>query len=319
MGSEGGSSMLVKFQGFRLTPGDGITLAEFAHFLVKRSHPAKEHSFNGRSRLFLFEEESNKDFYTGLFVTIKDHKKYCELRDDGGKFRIQVSKVGDDSNLMEFNFFIINKTSFCGIYQYYHSSCSLGQFVGFVREIWKEYKMEKIEKEASGLVNIGRARSKDAALKRARRKYKKNVGYSMYYKPESFQELVSELKKIKYFEYKASTRVIPDDSFGPQNKRIGFVTQKIQFASQSIVNKIGRDIANFVSRENITNGRIFGVDQFDVERSIYIQENVENFGEFDFDDIADYVELDLDNFSESWVTERLIESAEENRALFYDK
>ena len=98
--------MKITFQGFRLYAGDGITLSEFGTMLVAGSSPDAEHLFNDHKRLFLYEDRSDPDFYTGLLITAKDQRSFPELRNDRGKISIKVSELADGSRLMDFNFFV---------------------------------------------------------------------------------------------------------------------------------------------------------------------------------------------------------------------
>ncbi|HJS45213.1 MAG TPA: hypothetical protein VJ753_02320 [Rhizomicrobium sp.] len=108
--------MKITFQGFQLFAGDGISLPEFAKVLIDQSSATKEHKFADHDRLFLFEEDSDKDFYTGLLITAKDQKTFPELRKKGGKLTIKISELEAGARLMDFNFFVLNKKAFCGVY-----------------------------------------------------------------------------------------------------------------------------------------------------------------------------------------------------------
>lgn len=308
--------MKVRFYGFTLEAGDGISLPDFFQHLLTKSSATDEYDFNGRERLFLLDETQDERFYTGLFVTIKDHKKFCELRDEHGVLTIHVSEVDENADLMEFNFFIINKTTFCGLYQHYHASCSIGQHFYFLRTLWKELKETKINAHVQAEQAAGSAEPQEKLEKAAKKIYKKNLTYSLYYKPADFVALIAELASVRSFEYGLSTVHVPGDSFGPQNSNLKKVTEKVLFKKGTTAQQIAEQIQDFVNAQDISAGKVVGEDEEGIDRPVHLTNNTESFAEYEFDDVAAELELTLDNFSESWVISKLIEAAEQHPGMF---
>ena len=120
--------MQVRLVGFQLkVEGKGkLTLATFSDSLaaIDPDTPKEKDS----RRLLFLNTHHNPTYYVGLVVTVKDHRTYCELLKSGGLMSVKVNALDHDSNLMEFNFFVYNKTTGAGLYQYYHQSCSANSF-----------------------------------------------------------------------------------------------------------------------------------------------------------------------------------------------
>ena len=74
-----------------------------------------------------------------------------------------------------------------------------------------------------------------------------------------------------------------------------------------------------MKNQDIDHGKILAVDPHGEDRAIDITKNARGFGEFEFDGIAAEIQLNSDNFSTSWVTTKLLETARENHALFFLK
>jgi len=72
---------------------------------------------NGERRFYV--DESNPSYYKGLVVTVKDQKAFCKLLEgNAGDITIEVENLDEKERLMEFNFFVLNKSNGFGLYQH---------------------------------------------------------------------------------------------------------------------------------------------------------------------------------------------------------
>lgn len=71
---------------------------------------------------------SHSDYYKGLILTVKDQKAFCKLQGNLDDLEITVENLSGGDQLIEFNFFVINKKTGKGLYQFYYQSTSLSKF-----------------------------------------------------------------------------------------------------------------------------------------------------------------------------------------------
>jgi hypothetical protein len=308
--------MKVSMYGFSLKAGDGITLHEFMQHLVAISSVVTEYNFSTHPRLFLFSDSPDADFYAGLFVTIKDHKKFCKLRREGGAVTIKVDELGDDESLMEFNFFIINKRTNAGLYMHYHASCSMGQFGAFLRDRWKELKVPKIEQLVRASIDDRKYKSELDAVKAAKKAFRRNVQLIPYFRPEAFRELLEEFSRIRSLEYPVATIDIGTQGFRPLKSQVKKATQRLVFDAATPLQLLVKRIANFQRRAGFVKGRVTGDDEDGELYSIKIEGNLDKFDEADFDDLAEDLNIGLDDYAASAVVRNLIEKARAYGAMF---
>ena len=145
--------MKVRFLGFNLdNQCKSISLEEFiVHMITPKGVKLNISEYD---RYMFFDKDSNDKYYLGLLVTVKDQKSFCKLVTEDGKMVVHISEVDSNENLMDFNFFVINKETGSGMYQYYHQSCSLNSFGYFITKKFHNYKNEKIESELPICIRI---------------------------------------------------------------------------------------------------------------------------------------------------------------------
>lgn len=310
--------MKIRFHGFRIYPGGGLPLAEFGELLKAASSGKKEYLFNDHNRLFLCEGDVDEEFYTGLLITAKDQRSFPQLLNEEGKLSIKVSELAEGSRLMDFNFFVINKKTFCGLYQHYHASCSLAQFGVFLRQEFYKPEQEKraLEKIKSLMATGGFSRESAEAI--AAKTFKKRMGFDLFFKPDDFLKIISAMNEIKQFQFDISTVTAIQKTFSPgiELKR---VQEQVAFANPSLVQKISSKIGSFVKKNGITKGKVITVDPNGEIYPVYLHRNIDGFGEFDFDEVTAEIELDvLEEFATCPVVTNLVVAARANKALFCD-
>lgn len=307
--------MDVTFKGFQLEAGDGISLPEFAEVLAKASSSSVQIKFHDHGRLFLFEKESDSEFYTGLLITVKDQKSFCQLQNDGGKFKIKISELEKGSQMMDFNYFVLHKKTFCGIYQHYNASCSPLQFCFFLRKnFWTPEAKARTEVKVAEL--LGKGTPLEKASKQAAKLFKKLLKFDLFYKEDDFNTIAKNLKQIKAFKYGISTAMVPEDGFVPQGVGLKRITSAVIFENKNAVEQIVGSISELVQKLGITQGKLVGVDPDGEEQAINLEKNVEGFGSYDFDAMTKEIELDLENFAKSGIIKKLLQAAKDNKALF---
>ena len=109
---------------------DFINLSKLFSYIESNSQ--EKEIYEHKRQIFI--NSSDNIFYHGLIITIKDQKKFCELKsDDNENFKIQVKDIDELSKIMDFNFFIVNK-------KYWNRNISVLPSIIFFKFIWIFFK-----------------------------------------------------------------------------------------------------------------------------------------------------------------------------------
>lgn len=305
--------MHVRLLGFNfIADGSGLTLQTFVDYI--QGQRGRSHELGPHKRLLFVNSTHNSKYYVGLLVTVKDQKTYCELVESGGKLTVKVNELDADSNLMDFNFFVLNKLNGLGLYQYYHQSCSLNSFGYYCASRFSEHRKAAIEAAIGAVPVDNLTASKE---KQIRQKHNARLKWEILVRKEKLKNLIEELERVKAFEYSFASLTAQEPEFKPLEKFVRKETKKLSFTTGSPVNKIASTISNFVGTSQIESGKVIGMDSDGIERVLRITDNPDNFGEYSYDDIAPRINsLDTATFENSWVIRELLEKCQQNKHIF---
>ncbi|GKS96709.1 hypothetical protein [Acidovorax sp. SUPP2825] len=306
--------MRVKFMGFRfvLKPQGPLSLETFAQALSARGYDPSAPA-DGQ-RLFFLNDSADTDYHVGVVITVKDHKTYCELVRAPTNILVRVAQVRRDASLMDFNFFVLHKRTGAGMYQYYHHSCSVSTFCHLAGTHFKQYKELAI---AEKIAAAGGSELTEARRVKIRREHNARFSWEVLVRQEALQSMIEELEKVKSFEYVVATPEVPQAQFKAHTAYIKNRASKITFVAGTPGKMLAAAIQACVRAERPQRGRIEGVDAHGVEKVISILDNPENFGEYDYDQLASRLDqLDVTRFSTAWVVEELLRQCREHRHIF---
>lgn len=308
--------MQVRFQGFSFsTDCTTVSLDDYIKHMVTRHGNAYE--LGEHNRFLFFNTTHSKNYYVGLAVTVKDQKTFCELVNKSGKLVVKVNELDGNSRLMDFNFFVLHKTTGLGMYQYYHQSFSLNSFGYFNAQRFSEFKDGKIKAEISAIKDHKLTSAKEKAIKQ---KHKGRLRWEILVKKENLKNLIEELQQVKAFEYCFLSLTADEPEFQPLKNYVRKERTKLSFNSQSPVMALASSISNIVTKFGIDDGKIIGTDFDGIDRILRITNNPDNFGEYSYDDVAPKINaLDVDQFEKSWVVEELLSRCAEYKYIFEAK
>ncbi len=209
---------------------------------------------------------------------------------------------------MEFNFFVINKLNGHGLYQHYFHSCSPGAFGSHLRTQYRRLSELNRDKEIADLKASGNHSAKKE--KSIRSSYAKGLSFSLLVHNKTLEQVLSEFKKIKAFEYEFSA-IEPDLVKGaPISNYVKRLTQKVSFDPNVAVGLLAKAIQGSVDVIKPKSGRVSviqDVDGVDVPMSVKLLDIPENFGEEDYDTVAGKLDdMDTSKFFEHQVIEELM-------------
>lgn len=205
--------MNVKVLGFSWRAPDLYTPGQFRADLA--SHPDDEHTYRGRSYLLKVNDGPDDDPYArGILIVARNQRSIVELiRDEGGARKIQVRPLAEDTSLMEFNFFLLNKTTHRGLYLTYHHSVSVSTFTNLVEHIYGKLKQGRRD---AAIAAVPEGRGAATRIKALRSTYHSaRLDASVLYRLEDLAALLQELDSIQSVVLKVSTVDVSEPWFTP--------------------------------------------------------------------------------------------------------
>ena len=293
--------MKIKFQGFELEhKGNAIHWSEYIARLNNQCN--KEIKMGPYNRVLSLNHDSNDEYILGLFVSIKDQKRYTALKQSGGEFSLQSRNLLDGERMADFNFFIINKNNNRGLYQYYHQSCSLRQFLNFLEREYFELRSEKFKalKDDDSITDDNYAK-KISALKSS------VLNTSLLVSPHTFRELIQELENIKEMKFDITTEDDEREHFKPLSGVTVKKTERYLF-TPGMVQQIKSAIFESIKSPKIDNVRVRGEEE-GLEKILTLSQNIEDFGQYDYDTLTDHLNVDFTEFQSSKILKLLLDAA----------
>lgn len=301
--------MKVRFFGFTFeTVSKNLTIDQWASHT--HQNPPNLSSVVQGQRLLLIDDAVNPKYRIGLVVTVKDQRRFCQLISNAAGVVLRVNELDKDSGLMDFNFFVIHKKTGAGLYQHYHQSCSVVSFCELARKSFGSFREQKVESLFKALP------SKDQSIENRAKIENENSGrlkWTQLVRQEALEALIAEFDKIKSFEYLLTTPFVAEKEFRPLEDHIRAKSTRIGFATGTPIKLAASAIASFVRSGEAKRGKVEGVDSEGNPQYISILNNPDNFGEYEFDDVAaELNNLNLSQFYDSWVVQELLTACQAN-------
>lgn len=305
--------MQVRFLGFNFsTTSDTKTLDGYVAYMAGQH--GKAYELGDHNRFLYFNSDHSQKYHVGLLVTVKDQKTFCELVKKEGKLVVKVNELDDGANLMDFNFFVLNKKTGFGMYQHYHQSCSLNGFGYINSRRFSDYRDAEVRAEIEAIPEHELTAAKERSIKR---KHKGFLGWEILVRKEKLKDLIEELQRVKAFEYSFATLTVQEPEFQPLKNHVRKEVTTLSFNSMSPVKALAKAITDIVGQNDIENGKVFGIDEDGISRVLRITDNPDNFGEYEYDDVAPKINaLDINEFEKSWVIQELLAKCKEYRHIF---
>jgi len=305
--------MKVRFIGFSLEAKSIISIDELASYLVGIKN--EQYLLGEHHRMVFINQYHDNEYFLGVLVTIKDQRRFCELTNEDGSFKIKVSDLEESNNIMDFNFFVINKETGFGLYQHYHQSCSINQFGYLMSKRYQSLVKSRIESEMNKIKNISESQKRSI-----RKRHSGEMAWQVLVRKDKLDDILIELKRIKSFEFDFLYLEAKEKEYEQLSPFVNKERRRFNFVQNSPVNILTSSITEFIKNYGLMKGRIIGEDEHGIERIIHILDNPDNYGEYDYDDVASKLNsLILDEFENSWVTEELLKSCKKHRHIFEAK
>lgn len=305
--------MKVRFIGFSFEAKSIISIKELVSYLVGIRN--EQYLLGEHNRMIFINQNQDQEYFLGVLVTIKDQRRFCELANENGSFKIKVNDLEENNNIMDFNFFVINKNTGFGLYQHYHQSCSINQFGYLISKRYLSLIDLRIDSEIKAIKNI--SESQERVIKK---KYSGRLALEVLVRKDKLNDILNELERIKSFEFDFLYLEAKEKEYEPLSPYVKKERRRFSFVKNSPVSILSSQITKYIENNGLMKGKIIGEDDHGVERIIHILDNPDNYGEYDYDEVA--VKLDsliLDNFENSWVTEELLKCCRKHKHIFEAK
>lgn len=300
--------MKVNTLGFRLKAIGAATLSDLAERLVHKTANDTEFKFRGHvRRLYASVTTSHGEMFAiGLFLTIRDHKKFLQLTEKDGTIGVTVTELDDDSRPFDFNFYIFHPASGSGLYSHYHFSCS---FPVFHKLLLDQYLRANKEQEEGKTVD---------EKKKVRASKKKDLKFSMFHRRDSFEDAVAELSQVSQFEYDILTPESMTSELQPIGTKLKLERRQIRFEANVSGTSFLEKVKNLLpaSPSNGQRFRVIGKDPSGDKIPIDLIAPPDHFGEDEYDDLADDETLRLDSIQESVYVKKLLATFHDRKELF---
>jgi hypothetical protein len=297
----------IRFQGFEVgILGRAITWEEYlAHLATKNGSLFKYKSFD---RIICLDVTSNASYIYGLFVTIKDLKRFCEYREADGQFALSARELEDGSRMAEFNFFIIHKKTHRGIYQFYYSSCSLQRFLGLLTTEFfalRKYYISELTSNSTGEIKREIAALRSTELKT-----------EILVRHETFDALLKDFDYIKEMKVNVTTYDADSSKYVAFKDHIKKRTEHFIFKKGGIVSDLRSKISNLAHQPEIDDLKVRGVSlENNAEYTIGIFKNITDFGRYKYNDLTEHFDINPNTFMKSQVIELLLGAAKEHNYI----
>lgn len=302
--------MKVRFVGLSFEPKSIISIDDLMNHIINKKdqkYPAGEHY-----RIMRVNKAYSDKYYVGVVITVKDQKKFCELANDGDSLKIIVKDIEDDHNIMDFNFFVLNKTNGFCLYQHYHHSCSAPQFGFLLSNTHTSLRMSKVQAEIESQDAISESKKKFI-----NKKYAGRMEWQLLVRKDKLKDILLELERIKSFEFDFLTLEAKEKQFQPLSGLISKSRERFSFTPKASVASIANGITDTIDIFKLKKGRIIGEDENGIQRVISILDNPDNYGEYEYDEVASRLDsLTLEAFESSWIIEELINKCSEFKHMF---
>lgn len=256
----------------------------------------KEDISKGTPRLFYIDDDTDKNFYRGLVVTVRDQNAFCKLVKSGSNFKIQVQNLENAEKIMDFNMFVIGKENGLGIYQYYHHSCSTNTFLQYLKRKYRALSNQHMEGILADMRSKGEVTNRQE--RNLRVQYRDPLEVGVLVRPESLESVLAEYEQVRGFSFELVSLQARRRAAGPLDPIVTKVHQTVSFVKDLPKSKISEAITSYLGSINRKTARVAVIDEDEESFSLRIADIPANFGESEYDEIAAELEgLDVSKFS----------------------
>lgn len=268
--------MKIRFIGFKISVSGSPTLAQVLAEVATRD----QDNMLDQHKIYLLNSDASADFHRGVVLTIKNQKNFLKLQQQQHTFRFKVETLDAASRLMDFNFFIVDKSSGYGVYLYYHHSHTINGFLDYLR--LKRRECVQRQKEQSGKTPTGKMET------------------AIICRGDSFEGLMRNYQRIKALDLQLLVPDVKGGLFQPLEPYLKKQNLRFLIDRKFSATDVAADIARCLGADIVKSGRVTAVDDEGGEHYLKLYNNPDYLDEVEFDTFTDKVAVtDLAAFYEA--------------------
>ncbi|MFC4677481.1 hypothetical protein [Desulfovibrio legallii] len=242
------------------------------------------------------------DFWRGLVLTVKNMKKFTKIVNSSGKIRLDIHKLEKNEHIADFNFFIIDKNTGCGMYQHYHNSCSLNIFNAINKDRYLKIKNKLYEDAKIQLENENKPLKQ---IKNDLKIFNETIECSIIERNGSFVERVALMKSAKEAEIEFEILDTTKDEFVAIMPHMRRLKYQLFFNKESPMNLLIEGLTRTFKGAKLKKAKVVGIDEHGNDAVYKLLNDFDRFGSFDYEAMVPALSLDQDKVKES-INENLI-------------
>ncbi|MFP4672006.1 MAG: hypothetical protein ACLFMR_05505 [Desulfohalobiaceae bacterium] len=275
--------MKVKIHPFEWNTTNSVELRDFFNY-IKNNGPIKK-----ENKICALAKLEAKNYWAGLILTARCANAFCKLTEDDKGFKLTHEELEQNSNLAEFNFFIINDNTGRGLYQHYYQSPFISTATRTFKSIFKDLCNENKKNEMENYNNDSKK------IKKINKKYNGTLKYTILLTPETFEKRISELKRAKSFSFEFTTIKPEERKFCPASGLANRVSHNVFFSKDTNWSETINAIRETLNKNPLKRGKVNGIDQLDEDVVIKYNNCYEVLDKYEFDDIIKKINIDSNN------------------------
>jgi hypothetical protein len=300
--------MNISFQAFHWNSScKPLSAADFLKLI-----PNNQNAYNYSNRII--HAIDNGDMWSGLVITVKDAKKFCKIVKSKETIRLQPHQLEDNENVVDFNFFALDKESLYGMYQYYHHSCSLNTFNYIIKKRFNEIRMQMITSEENNLRSNGHDEKK---IKSELKKFNGTFSHKIVEREGSILSKISTMDDIKKISIEFETIDSIGNAFAPLSGTINKAKHTLSLSKKSPIKTKIHNVVSFFSQNNIKKGTIEGKDQDGYDIIYKMMNDYDKFATYEYDDLVPSLSLDSSDIKNSITTNEISKRLMEKCKLIF--
>jgi hypothetical protein len=251
-------------------------------------------------RIMYVDDQSDNEFVSGLIVTSKDQKSFLRMSAVAGKYKIKSTDLTGDDRIMEFNFFVVNKSNGIGLYQYYRGSCSAVTMGSFLTSEFRELSnsSKAVQLNAAEKMVEGKRGEKNKLIKGIKSAHRKGLIFNLLVRAGDVPEILNRYKTIVAFDYDIASLDFLSTFARPLQGLVSKVHQRVRFNDLSTKDKIIEGVSGMLPEIVKDTARITVLNDEDEPMSVRLVNMPDNFGLHEYDELAAELDgLDLDDFA----------------------
>lgn len=152
-------------------------------------------------------------------------------------------------------------------------------------------------------------------IAKIKKDYKDSLDSTPIIRTEKLPELLREFKRIGRFQVDFDSLAPHTRLATPLEGHVARTRQSFTFIRHAPINILRQGIISTVDSLKITRGTVSGIDQQGLARTIKLANNLDTLEEFEFDDLAGDMAIDLSKFHECAVFATILAAVDSRHGI----